>query len=466
VIRGAPRWPGLAMFLAFAPVLASGQAPAVVIRADRILDGRSGILQGTRWIVVEGDRIARVLSTRPEGSVPTYDLTGLTVLPGLIDVHDHIGWHFNRDGRTHTESDGETPAESALAGAGNAWRTLQAGFTTVQSPGSASDRELRDAIAAGAIPGPRVLTSLEPLNEKSGDPDQLRALVRQRAGSGADVIKLFASKSIRDGGAQTMTREQLEAACGEARARGLRTLVHAHSAESMRAAAEAGCTEIEHGVFATDDVLKLLAERGTYFDPQCCLVFRNYLENKSRFLGIGNYTEEGFAAMEKALPLALATFRRALATPGLRIVFGTDAVAGAHGENVREIICRVVEGGQKPMDAIVSATSLGARSLGLSERIGAVAPGLDADLIAVEGNPAEDIRALSRVVFVMKGGRVYKSPPVRARPTVDRVTARARGSYSAPSFRRISFRRSSFAFSSSRTSMLSVSAISIRRSET
>jgi len=412
--RGRLRRPWLALFLSCALAPVRAQQLPLVIKADRILDGRGATLTGPITIVVDGDRIAKIVSSGPAPAAD-FDLSGLTVLPGLIDVHDHIGWHFNRAGRTHTESDGETPGESALAGAGNAWKTLQTGFTTVQSPGSASDAELRDAIAAGVIPGPRILTSLEPLNETSGDPGHLRELVRQRAAAGADLIKLFASKSIRDGGAQTMTQEQLDAACGEARARGLRTLVHAHSPESMRAAATAGCTQIEHGVFATEEVLRLLADRGTYFDPQCCLVFRNYLENKPKFLGIGNYTEEGFAAMEKALPLALAAFRRAVATPKLKIVFGTDAVAGAHGANVRELVCRVAEGGQKPMDAIVSATSLAARSLGLEDRIGAIASGLQADLIAVEGNPAEDIQALARIAFVMKGGRVFRSPPARGR---------------------------------------------------
>jgi imidazolonepropionase-like amidohydrolase len=394
-------------------------AQSAVIKADRVFDGRGAALAGPRWIVVEGGRIQKV-ATSGEGLRVDWDLSGLTILPGLIDVHDHIGWHFNRSGRTHTENDGETAGESALAGAANAWATLQAGFTTVQSPGSDSDRELREAIASGALPGPRILTTLEPMNEKSGTPEELRALVRKRASAGADAIKLFASKSIRDGGAQTMTQEQLDAACGEARSLNLRTLVHAHSPESMRAAAAAGCTQIEHGVFATDDVLKFLAEKGTYFDPQVCLVFRNYLENKSRYLGIGNYTEEGFAAMERALPVALAAFRRALATPGLKIVFGTDAVAGAHGRNVRELVCRVEEGGQKPMDAVVSATSLAARSIGLADRTGSVAAGFDADLIAVDGDPAADVHALERVAFVMKGGRVFKAPSAagRLRPAV------------------------------------------------
>jgi imidazolonepropionase-like amidohydrolase len=325
-------------------------------------------------------------------------------------VHVHIGWHFNRDGRLHTEKDGESAAESAFAEAGNAAATLAAGFTTVQSVGAPEDRELRDAVARGIVAGPRILTSLEPLSEESGPPDQIRALVRERKAAGADVVKLFASKSIREGGAQTMTDAQLSAACGEAKALGLRTLVHAHSAESMRAATLAGCSQIEHGIFATAEVLKLMAERGTVFDPQCGLIFHNYLDNKAKYLGIENYSEAGFAAMEKAVPLAIETVRKALATPGLKVVFGTDAVAGAHGRNAEDLVCRVREAGQDPLRAIQSATSAAAESLGLGKEIGSIAPGMEADLIAVPGDPLRDITLLRSVEFVMKGGKVFRGP--------------------------------------------------------
>ncbi|PYQ20177.1 MAG: amidohydrolase [Acidobacteria bacterium] len=396
----------------FSPVAVVTAEEAVALRAAILLDGRGGRLEDAR-VVVEGARIVSVEAGAarfvPAGGSRLYDLAGLTLLPGLIDVHAHPAWYFNRSGRLHTPQDGDTPAQGALAEAGNLYATLRAGFTTLQSPGAPEDKDARDAIARGEIPGPRLLTSLEPLNEKTGGPEELRRAVSQRKAEGADFIKIFASKSIREGGGQTLSGAQLEAACGEARSLGLRTLVHAHSAESIRAAVMAGCTQIEHGVFATDQVLRLMAERGTYFDPQCSLVFRNYLDNRAKYEGIGNYNEEGFRAMEKAIPLAVGVLRRALATPGLPVVFGTDAVAGAHGRNAEDLACRVQEGGQPAMDAVVSATSLAARSLGLQDEVGVLAPGMQADIVAVEGDPSRDAAALRRVRFVMKAGRVYRN---------------------------------------------------------
>jgi imidazolonepropionase-like amidohydrolase len=371
------------------------------------------VLQDVTIVVENGritriDRAARAPRDAAARAPATYDLAGLTLLPGLIDAHSHPTWYFNRSGRYHTARDGDTPVQSMLATAANAYATLLAGVTTIQSPGSPEDKDLRDWIATGSIPGPRVLTSLQPISNPTLSPDSLRQIVRARKGEGADLIKIFASASIRDGGAPTLSQEQLDAICGEAKTQGLRTIVHAHSAESMKAAATAGCNQIEHGVFATDEVLRLMAERGTYFDPQICLVFRNYLDNRAKYDGIGNYNEAGFAAMEKAIPIATEAFKRARATKGLKIVFGTDAVAGAHGRNVEELVCRVQSGGQPPMQAVVSATSLGAEALRLGDHLGAIAPGYDADLIAVRGDPSKDITALRNVVFVMRGGQVYK----------------------------------------------------------
>ena len=384
----------------------AAQDNSVVIRAGRLIDGRGGTTTGT-MITVTGGKISAVgRGKRPA----TYDLSRYTVLPGLIDGHDHFGWHFNKNDRFHTSADGETVADEILAAAGNAYTTLLAGWTTIASPGSNADAPTRDAIARGVIPGPRILTSLDPLSSDRLTPDSIRAIIRQRKAAGADFIKIFASASIRDGGKQTWSDEQLAAGCGEAKTLGLRTMVHAHSAEAMRAATNAGCTQIEHGVFATQDVLDLMAQRGTYFDPQCGLVFHNYLDNRVKYDGIGNYNAVGFASMEKALPMAANVVRMAARTKGLKLVFGTDAVAGAHGRNAEEFTCRVRDGGQGAMAAIISATSLNAESIGLANEIGTIAPGFQADIIAVDGDPTKDITALGRVVFVMKGGRVYKNP--------------------------------------------------------
>ena len=344
-------------------VLLAQPPQTITIRAGRLLDGRGGSSRNV-LLKIDGDTIT---SVGTDTGSATYDLSRLTVLPGFIDTHVHILWHFGKDGRF--ENSGETPAQRSLYGAENAWVTLMGGFTTVQSVGEAGDIDLRAAITRGTLPGPRIFTSVRQLNEHTGTgrgsselatPDQLREAVREAKAAGADVIKLFASASIRDGGKQTMTGDQLQAACGEAKAQGLRTLVHAHSADSMKAATLAGCTQIEHGTFATDEVLRLMAEHGTYFDPNVGVVLQNYLRNKEKFLGIGNYTEEGFAFMEKAIPTVTDTFRRALRVRTLKIVYGTDAVAGAHGRNIEEAIVRVKDGGQPPMSAIVSLTSLSA----------------------------------------------------------------------------------------------------------
>ena len=360
-------------------------------------------------VVVENGRIVRV--ERGPGPADVR-LAGATLLPGLVDTHVHVAWHFDADGRSHDDEErGESPAGTALFAAENAVATLMGGVTTAQSLGAPIDRELRDAIARGELPGPRILTSLEPLHDEALTTAELREQVVERAGQGADVIKVFASKSIRDGGAATMSQEQMDAICGEAKARGLRVAVHAHGVESARRAALAGCSSIEHGVLLDADTLRFLAEKGLYFDPNIHLIFRNYFENKARFLGTGNFTEEGFKQMELAVPKAHAVFEHALATPGLKVVFGTDAVAGSHGRNVEELIDRVEAGGQTPAAALVSATSLAAESLGLGAEIGTIAPGYAADLIAVEGDPAKDITALRRVLFVMKGGRIWRNEP-------------------------------------------------------
>ncbi len=378
----------------------------IVIAASTMLDGRGGTLHDVR-ITIEGSTITAIT---PNNKEPVdYDLRGLTVLPGWIDAHVHITWIFGKDGK-NAGTDG-TSQDDAYKAASNAWLTLMSGFTTVQSVGSPNDVPLRDAIATGILPGPRILTAVEPLEgkgEATGTPDEIRAFVRKQKVAGADLIKIFASKSIRLGGGMTLSQDQLNAACDEAKKQGLRTLVHAYK-DAVRAATLAGCTEIEHGTLAGDDDLKLMAQKGTYFDPQCGLVLENYMLNKDKYLGTSGYTEEGFAAMEKIIPLDHEIVQHAAMTPGLKMVFGTDAVAGTHGRNAEEFIDRVRDCGVNPMAAMVSANSLGAEAMGLGDQIGSIAPGMQADIIALEGDPLKDITAVRRVVFVMKAGVVYKN---------------------------------------------------------
>jgi imidazolonepropionase-like amidohydrolase len=373
--------------------------PIITVHAPLMLDGRGGIIKN-KTLLIQGNRILRV-DPATKGNV--YELSGLTLMPGWIDTHVHIGYHFASNGKYQVGP--EPPEVAVLYSLENAWTTLQAGFTTVQSLGAPLDGVLRDALNRGMLPGPRLLTSLGIIDEKSGDPEQIRARVRQMVIDGADVVKIFATKSIREGGAQTLSDAQLQAACDEAKGMGRRSVVHAQGSAGAKAAILAGCTSIEHGNSLSDEVLDLMAQKGTYFDPNVGVVLQNYLKNKDRFLGIGNFDEAGFGFMERGIANGLDTFRRALAHH-VKIVFGTDAVAGAHGHNAEEFVVRVQQGGQKPMDAIVAATSLSAEALGMADKIGAIGPGMDADLVAVDGNPLEDITAVRRVIWVMRGGKV------------------------------------------------------------
>jgi len=376
----------------------------IVIAADTVLDGKGGVLRNTR-IVIEGSKIVRI---DPNAGPVTYDLRGLTVLPGWIDAHVHITWSFGPDGKN--AGGGTATPQASYAAAANAWATLMAGFTTVQSVGSTSDVPLRDAIASGALPGPRILTSAEPLigqGEQSGTPDEIRAYVRKQKEAGADLIKIFAAASIRRP-QLTLSPEQLNAACDEAKKLGLRTLVHAYK-DAVRAAAQAGCTQIEHGVLASDDDLKFLVEKGVVLDPQAGLVMENYILNKEKFAGTPGFPEEAFPVIREMIPMYREFMKRAAKVPGLKIVFGSDALAGSHGRNAEEFIERVRDAGVDPMAALVSANSAGAEALGMSNQIGSIAPGLQADIIALDGDPLKDITAVRRVVFVMKGGVVYKN---------------------------------------------------------
>ena len=398
----------LTALLLFVAGIVLGQ-DTVTIRAGTLLDGKGGQVKDIT-IVVQGSRIIRVESGAT--AEPTYDLPNLTVLPGLIDTHVHIAWHFGPDGRFAQRNE-ESSSQTMGYALENAYVTLMAGFTTVQSVGNMIDKDARDAIERGVFAGSRILTSLRAVNGRTGTPDQIREFVREVAAEGADLIKIFASGSIRTGGKRTLDDEQIQAACGEAKTLGLRSMVHAYGADVIESSARAGCTAVEHVTFANDEAMDVVAEHGTYFDPNIGLVAQNYLDNREKYLGIGSYTEEGLTAMKDSIPGNLELFKRSLTHKDLKVVFGTDAVAGAHGRNAEEAIYRVQEGGQDPMATVVSMTSMAAESMWLGDKIGTIAQGMEADVIAVNGNPLKDITALRRVVFVMKGGKVYKYVPIR-----------------------------------------------------
>jgi imidazolonepropionase-like amidohydrolase len=246
--------------------------------------------------------------------------------------------------------------------------------------------------------------------EQTGTPDEIRAFVRKQKEAGADVIKILAAFSISRPD-MSLSQEQLNAACDEAKKQGLRTLVHAYK-DAVRAATLAGCTQIEHGPLATDDDLKLMAQKGTWLDPQAGLVYENYVLNQEKFVGTPGFptSSEGMSErLRKLISTSREFMRQAEKIPGLKIVFGSDALAGTHGRNAEEFVDRVREVGVDPMKALVSANSLGAEALGMADQIGSIAPGLQADIIALDGDPLKDITAVRRVVFVMKGGVVYKN---------------------------------------------------------
>lgn len=380
-------------------------AGPVVLLTTRSFDGRGAVHRGQRIGVANG----RITSTSaPATGAAVIDLRGYTVMPGWIDTHVHLDSHFDRTGRIATET--EPPLEASLGIAMAGWETLLGGFTTVQTVGDPVERPLRDMIRDHGFPGPRVLTSLawiEGKGDSTGTDAQLRAMVRQRKADGADLVKIFASTSQRVGARPTLTQAQLTVLCSEAKAQGLRSMVHAYRSQ-VSAAALAGCNEIEHATYATAEDIATAVKAGAFISPQVGLVVQNYLANQARYIGVGNYSEAGMATMDKDLPLDFAICRIAVHTPGAKVVFSTDATAGAHGRNAEEFLGRIEHCGQSPMAALVSAQSLAATALGMADRIGTLAPGYEADIIALDGDPRIDPTAVRRVVFVMKGGVVYK----------------------------------------------------------
>jgi imidazolonepropionase-like amidohydrolase len=413
--------PALYLIALVYPITIAAQQPTV-IRAARMLDVVKGEMIAPAMVVVADGKIRSVGSRDVPAGATTFDLGDVTLLPGLIDAHTHLT--FDISGDWVTRSVRELPADAALRGARNARVTLLAGFTTVRDVGAPgfADVSLMKAIDEGFVVGPRMLPSAHAIGITGGHcddtgwapgvnelgPEQgvadgvdeaVRA-VRYQIKHGAKVIKVCATAGVLSFdatvGAQQLSDAELQAIVQEAGRHGLKVAAHAHGRDGIKAAIGAGVASIEHGSMIDDEAAAMMKKKGTFLVPTA------YLLGTFKF---DSLPPSIAAKARQVIPLAQESHRRAIRA-GVKIAFGTDAAVSPHGENAREFAAYVAYG-MRPLEAIRTATLNAAELLGVSDR-GVIAPGKLADLIAVRGNPLEDVRVLERIQWVMKGGEVVK----------------------------------------------------------
>ena len=414
-------------------VLTNVQA-ATLIYASRLIDGRNVQPQTDVTLVVNEGRVQKVVPgfLSPEEGDRVLDLRRYTVLPGLMDMHTHLMSQHSKE--SYNEKFFMDESDYALRSTVYARVTLMAGFTTVRDLGDngINSVSLRKAINEGWIPGPRIFTSGKSIATTGGhaDPtnglkgrfredadavvgvingrDDARKAVRQRYKDGADLIKLTATGGVlslaASGQNPQFTVEELQAIVETARDYNMTVAVHAHGAEGMKRAVLAGVDSIEHGTYMTDEIIELMKARNTFWVPTN--MAGEWVAKKAAEPGyFPGIVRPKAAAIGPAIR---ETFQRAHRA-GVRIAFGTDSGVSAHGDNAHEFEL-MVEGGMSPMEAIQSATLTASRLLKVDDRLGTLFPGMTADVVAVEGNPLEDISAMRRVIFVMKEGTVYREP--------------------------------------------------------
>jgi imidazolonepropionase-like amidohydrolase len=429
----------LSGLILWAPAKGQGQKPAgktYVLKAARLFDGKSGALVTPGVVVVTGGKIVGVGTgaTVPAGA-EVIDLGDATLMPGFIDAHTHLTMPYSEDHlKAELDSLQKTIPEMAIDATTNARVTLMAGFTTVRDVGSSDfmDVGLRNAIRDGVVPGPRMLVTVHALGATGGHcddqdgfreglfghesgpldgvingPIQARYAVRLDNKYGADMIKVCASGGVLsptdDVDTPQLTQEELNAIVDEAHALRKKTAAHAHGAEAAKRAIRAGIDSIEHGSFMDDEALDMMKAHGTYYVPTL-MAIQGLQEQFDR----GVYMRPAIALKAHAAIGSLhTTFQRALAI-GVKIGLGTDAAVYPHGRNAEEFH-QMVDLGMKPVDALKAGTSADADLLGIADKVGTLEAGKLADVVAVPGDPLQNIRQTEHVLFVMKEGVVYRN---------------------------------------------------------